>query len=473
MNRTAIIIGGGIAGLAAAAALADEGFQVTVYEKRALLGGRASSFIDPESGDRVDNCQHVTMRCCTNLEDFYRRIGVLDKIKYHEAILFLDGEGRTSKLRGSFLPAPLHTLPSFITFRALAIRDKLAIARGLFSILRAPQGPSLDEETMACWLARSRQTQRSIDRFWRPILVSACNEDLDRISCRHAFKIFRDGFLATSVGYQIGLPTVPLGDLYTEPAIRYLEKRGANVRLKEHIDSINVTGLCVDSLTLANGEKVKADTYVSAVPFDLLLKMLPNWTLELPHFSQLRNLEYSPITGVHLWFDRELPVPPAIALLDREMQWIFNKTENYHSNDPTTYLGLVVSSAKKLADMPREEIVNIALDEVCACVPEAREAKLLKSHVIKERKATFSPMPGADQWRPAQRTPIANLFLAGDWTATGWPATMEGAVRSGYLAAENIFDAEGIARRVLVPDLKQSALSRILIAPNKECDSRS
>ena len=233
MNRSVIIIGGGIAGLAAAVALAEEGFQVTLYEKRALLGGRASSFIDPETGDRVDNCQHVTMRCCTNLEDFYRRIGVMDKIRYHDTISFLDTEGRISRIGSSFLPAPLHTLPSFITFRALGIRDKLAVARGLFAILRSRRDPALDEKSMSDWLLHSRQTQRAIDRFWRPILVSACNEDLDRISCANAFKIFRDGFLANRIAYQIGLPTIPLGDLYTEPAIHFLRERGADIRLKD------------------------------------------------------------------------------------------------------------------------------------------------------------------------------------------------------------------------------------------------
>lgn len=467
-GRSVIIIGGGVAGLAAAVALADEGFKITLIEKRALLGGRASSFIDAESGDRVDNCQHVTMKCCTNLEDFYRRVGVADKIHYFDALTFLDGRGVFSRIKSSFLPAPLHTLPSFLTFRALSLRDKIAIGRALMQILRTRPADQLDETSMEEFLARSKQTARAIDRFWRPILVSACNEDLDRISCASAFKIFRDGFLVHPEAYKVGLPTVPLGDLYTEPALSYLRGRSAEVRFKEHVDEIIVSGKRVEGLKLSDGSTISADYYLSAIPFDLLLKVLPEETTALPYFQPLQNLQFSPITGVHLWFDRKLDIPPATAILDREIQWIFNKTENYNQPDtqcpiPNTYLGLVVSSAKRLAEMPRDEIVRLSLEEVCQCFPQVREAKLVKSHVIKERKATFSPAPGVDRFRPSQRTPIHNLFLAGDWTATGWPATMEGGVRSGYLAAESILAAEGEKRRILQPDLEPSSLAKALM----------
>lgn len=475
--RTVLIIGGGIAGLAAALPLAEEGFCVTLYEKRGLLGGRASSFVDQETGERIDNCQHVTMRCCTNLEDFYARLGVADKIRYSDTLVFLDRRGRTSRIYGSPLPAPLHVLPSFLLFRALGLRDKIAIARGLLAILRARPEPKHDRMTMADWLMQMRQTPAAVERFWRTILVSACNEDLDRISCTIAFKIFRDGFLIHPKAYHVGLPTVRLADLYTEPALRYIEQRGGTVHQKAHVDAIQVRDGRVAGLTLVDGSTVTADYYVSAVPFDLLLKMLPAEVVEAePYFARLKHLEYSPITGVHLWFDRPLDAPEAVALLDREMQWIFNKTKTYGvqvlgysgvqapPEHPSTYLGLVVSSAKRLAEMPREEIVRLAMEDVCACVPGAREAQLVKAHVIKERKATFAPLPGSEQWRPDQRSPLPNLFVAGDWTDTGWPATMEGAVRSGYRAAERLFAEEEIKRRVLVSDLPATGLARMLAA---------
>src|SRR5258708_26791950 len=179
---------------------------------------------------------------------------------------------------------------------------------------------------MSEWVARTRQTQRAIERFWRLILVSACNEDLDRISCTHGFHIFRDGFLTNPVAYEMGLPTVPLGDIYTEPALQYLEKRGAAVRTKEHVDRINTVGRYVESLTLVDGSTVEADYYIGALSFDLLLKLLPEETAAQPYFANLSKLEFSPITGVHLWFDQQLDIRPATAILDREMQWIFNKT---------------------------------------------------------------------------------------------------------------------------------------------------
>jgi len=479
-SKSVLIIGGGIAGLAAALPLVEEGFRVTLYEKRGLLGGRASSFVDQETGERIDNCQHVTMRCCTNLEDFYTRLGVADKIRYSDTLTFLDRRGRTSRIYGSPLPAPLHTLPSFLRFRALGLRDKLAVARGLLAILRARPEPKYEQMTMADWLTQMRQTPTAMERFWRTILVSACNEDLDRIACSTAFMIFRDGFLIHPRAYHVGLPTVRLADLYTEPAVRFIERHGGAAHQKTHIDAIRVRAGRVDGVTLADGSTVKADYYVSAVPFDLLLKMLPAEVVDAePYFANLKHLEYSPITGVHLWFDRPLDAPEAVALLDREMQWIFNKTKTYgvigssgdgvvglpiaqSPDSPVTYLGLVVSSAKRLAEMPREEIVRLALEDVYECVPGAREANLVKAHVIKERKATFAPLPGSERWRPDQRSPLSNLFVAGDWTATNWPATMEGAVRSGYRAAEYLFAEEEIKRRVLVPDLPATGLARFL-----------
>jgi len=460
-----LIIGGGLAGLAAATALADQGLRVTLIEKRPLLGGRAGSFIDPETGERVDNCQHVTLRCCTCLDAFLRRIGAADNIRYHDTLRFLDPQGLVSVLRGSPLPAPFHTLPSFVGFRGLRLADKLCIARALLAILLARPTQELDALSMADWLAGQRQTPRALERFWRTILVSACNEELERISCLHGFKIFRDGFLVHPRAFHMGLPTVSLGSLYTEPAVQYLEARGAHVRFRDHVDRVCMDHGSVSGVRLADGTRLQAGTYVSAVPFDLFLKLLPAEVVEAHAcFRDLRRLEHSPITGVHLWFQGHLPVDEAVALFDREMQWIFRKDFGVEPDAEATCLGLVVSSSRRLVDLPREEIIRIAEAEVRQAIPAARQARLLKARVVKERKATFSPVPGAEKWRPAQRTPIPNLFLAGDWTATGWPATMEGAVRSGLLAAEAVLESLGAPTRLLEPDLPPAGLARFLCA---------
>ena len=497
--RSAIIIGGGVAGIAAGCALADAGVRVEIVEKRPMLGGRASSFVDGKTGEILDECQHGTMRCCTNLADLLERLGVHDRIRYFSALHFLDGDGTRSVIDSCGLPAPLHTSLSFLLFRSLGLRDKIAIGRAMLAMLRAAPGPEWDGIDAASWFVRQGQTERAVSRFWRPILVSACNEEPERISCTHAFKIFRDGFLAHPLAYQFGVPRVPLGVLYTEPALAYLKARGGCVRLRSTVDAIEFEGGPngrVAGMTLQNGERLTADTYVSALQFDLLLKLLPaEITSGVPYWENLRGIELSPIMGVHLWFDRPIDCPPALAILDRPTEWIFNKTSLFdyggtekESNAPEvvnrsgggadleggayehvplsgegqTYLSLVMSASRRYAGMPQEEIVAMALGDVTACLPEAREAKLLRSRVIRWPKATISPKPGVDALRPDQRSPLSNLYVAGEWTQTGWPSTMEGAARSGYLAAQYLLEDAGTPKKILAPDLPPSWLTRLL-----------
>jgi len=358
---------------------------------------------------------------------------------------------------------------SFIKFGALGLRDKIAIARGLIHILRAQSTPELESMSMADWLRLTRQPSQAIERFWRNILVSACNDEPDNISCEIAFKIFREGFLANPTAYQMGVPTVTLADLYHEPGMAYLQARGVEVRLKEHIDRINVSDGRVDGVTLNDLSTVRADYYVSAVPFYLLTKMLPSEVIDAePALAGMRGLNYAPITGIHLWFDRPLDTRDAVSLLDREMHWIFTKSPDVlgaASQPPVrnTYLSLVVSSARRLADMPREDVIRLALRDVRECVEDAHDANLLKALVIKERRATFSPMPGSARFRPDQRSPLGGFYIAGDWTRTGWPATMESAVRSGYMAAERLLADAGIECQLLSADLPATGLARHLI----------
>ena len=495
--RSVIIIGGGVAGIAAGCALADAGVRVEIVEKRPMLGGRASSFVDGKTGEILDECQHGTMRCCTNLADLLERLGVHDRIRYFRALHFLDGDGTRSVIDSCGLPAPLHTSLSFLLFRSLGLRDKIAIGRAMLAMLRVLPGPEWDGIDVASWFVRLGQTERAVSRFWRPILVSACNEEPERISCTHAFKIFRDGFLAHPLAYQFGVPRVPLGVLYTEPALAYLKARGGCVRLRSTVDAIEFEGGPngrVAGMTLQNGERLTADTYVSALQFDLLLKLLPaEITSGVPYWENLRGIELSPIMGVHLWFDRPIDCPPALAILDRPTEWIFNKTALFDYREPgssgvsqygvhpaamvseegshdrsalsvdgQTYLSLVMSASRKYAGVPQEEILELALRDVMACLPEARGANLLRSRVIRWPKATISPKPGVDALRPDQRSPISNLYVAGEWTRTGWPSTMEGAARSGYRAAEYLQENAGLPKRILAPDLPPSWLTRLL-----------
>ncbi|HLH06399.1 MAG TPA: hydroxysqualene dehydroxylase HpnE [Terriglobales bacterium] len=451
LQRTVAIAGGGLAGLAAGCALADSGYRVQLFERRPYLGGRASSYQHPATGEVVDNCQHVLLGCCTNLLDLYQRSGVLDQVRWFEELNFIEPGGRISIIGPSFLPEPFHTSPSFLKAHALSVADKTAVARAMLSLLgEVPD----DGKPFLEWLRRHGQTQRAIDRFWNVVLVSALNEDLDRVSTRYAALVFRESFLKSREAGRMGIPTVPLTQLYSA-AGRYIEERGGEVRLRASVDSFTADDNGV-KLSVA-GNEVCADLAVLALPFNTLQQVLP----EEPNHAGLRGMlahfESSPITGIHLWFDRKVTELDHAVLLDRTIQWMFNKSRLQGRKDEGSYLELVVSSSKSLVEKPKQEIVDIAMRELAEFFPVVAQAKLVKSTVIKEVHATYSPKPGVDGYRPGAESVWPRVFLAGDWTATGWPATMEGAVRGGYLAAEAI-----AGKKFLVRDLQARGLMRWL-----------
>jgi squalene-associated FAD-dependent desaturase len=471
--KSVIVIGGGLAGLAASVALAEAGWRVRLFEQRPFLGGRAASYVLP-NGEHVDNCQHVTFGCCTNLEDFYRRVGSAGKIKFFDRMLLLDPQGRRGEMHAGLLPAPFHMTSSFLTFSPLALKDKIAIARAFYAILNAGgHPPDIDEPggiSMLEWLHRHRQTPAAISRFWRVVLVSALSEELDRIDARYGIQVFWKAVLSNKTGYRMGVPAVALGDLYEGCRVA-IEKKGGEVIFRSPVRGLRIENNKLTAVLFDAGREESADAYVLALPHATLSELLPE-PLKRTDVSlgNLDRITDAPITGVHLWFDRQVMTEPFISLLDTTTQWIFNKTALYAgtSNNGTgapvankeqgQYLQLVISASYDLLQKPRQEIIDLCLEEVRHALPAAREANLLKATVIKEATATFSPQPGVDRWRPMQETSIGGLFLAGDWTATGWPATMEGAVRSGYLAAEAVLRSVGAGQKFLQPDLKPDGL---------------
>jgi len=458
-----IVIGGGLAGLSAGVALAESGWRVRLFEQRPFLGGRATSYVLPD-GEHVDNCQHVTLGCCTNLEDFYRRIGSAGKIKFFDRLLFQDPQGRTGVMQAGFLPAPFHMTGSFATFAPLTFADKRSIARAMLDILRGKgHTADLDEPnsiSMLEWLNRRRQTPAAIERFWRVVLVSALDEELDRTDARFGVDVFWKAFLSSRSGYVVGIPRVPLGELY-EGCRAAIEQRGGEVVCRAAVRNLIQDDGRIAGVSMDGGRQHCADFYILAVPHEAAIKLLPERIADAePQLRQIRNLEVSPITSVHFWFDRDVMAEPFVTLLDRTTQWIFNKSRLTEQPGDGRYLQSVISASYGLVERSRQEIIKLCLGELHEVLPEAREARLVKATVVKETAATFSPEPGADRWRPPQRTPVPNLFLAGDWTLTGWPATMEGAVRSGYLAAEAILLECGEPKRLLKPDLPPEGLAR-------------
>lgn len=476
-----IVIGGGLAGLAAGVALAEAGWRVRLFEQRPFLGGRATSYVLP-SGEHVDNCQHVTLGCCTNLEDFYRRVGSSSKIKYFDRLVFVDPEGRRGEMQAGLLPAPFHMTGSFATFAPLTVVDKLSIARAMLDIL-VTKGHTADlNETpaisMRTWLERRKQTKGAMERFWRVVLVSALDEELERTDARFGVDVFWKAFLSNKRGYRMGVPTVPLAELY-EGCKAAIEKRGGEVTLRAPMRGIAVEKGAITGVRFDEQKTESGDAYVFALPHTTLSDLLPDAIRESDvAFSNLGNIKDAPITGVHFWFDREVMDEPFVTLLDTHTQWIFNKTmlygeANAGKNSPSggvgekapagQYLQMVISASYELIPRSRQEIIDLVLKEVHQALPKAREAELVKATVIKETAATFSPEPGVDRWRPQQKSTINKMFLAGDWTATGWPATMEGAVRSGYLAAEAVLRCAGTPQKFVRDDLAPDGVVRLFV----------
>jgi squalene-associated FAD-dependent desaturase len=478
--KNVIVIGGGLAGLAAGVALAEAGWQVRLFEQRPFLGGRATSYVLP-SGEHVDNCQHVTLGCCTNLEDFYRRVGSSNKIKYFDRLVFLDPQGRRGEMQAGVLPAPFHMTGSFATFAPLTFADKFSIARAMLDILRAKgHTKDLDESpaiSMQTWLERRKQTKGAIERFWRVVLVSALDEELHRTDARFGVDVFWKAFLSNRTGYRMGVPTVPLADLY-DGCKSAIEKKGGEVTLRSPVRKLNIENGKISSIEFDNQRTETAGAYIFALPHATLGELLPVELRESdPAFANIGKIKDAPITGVHFWFDRQVMDEPFVTLLDTHTQWIFNKTmlygEGATANNPASspandqpaassqYLQMVISASYDLIPKSRQEIIDLVLQEVRQALPRAREAQLVKATVIKETMATFSPEPGVDRWRPPQQTSIGKMFLAGDWTATGWPATMEGAVRSGYLAAEAVLQVAGAPQKFMQDDLLADGLIKL------------
>lgn len=436
-----IVVGGGLAGLAAAAALGESGFEVELFEARPVLGGRATSYpwSGPDEQPRlIDNCQHILLRCCTNLLDFYARLGVADRIRFYREFYFLEPGGRVSVLARGRLPAPWHFAGSFLGVKFLGSADKLAIVRALAAVRREyPQRAGLDRMTMLDWLKEKRQPARAVERFWRQVLVSAVNEELDRMAACYGLQVIRLGFLASAGGYEMGVPAVPLGELYRAEAWRRWEQ--VHLRLRAPVERVLFDGKRAAGV-VSGGATATADFYILAVPFERLAALAPELGLDF------RGWEHSPITGIHLWFDRPVTDLPHATLLDRTIQWFFNKAGG-------RYLQVVVSASRNLIGLERGKVIGLARRELEEFLPLVGGARLEQAHVVKEVRATFSALPGIEGRRPPVVTAFENLMLAGDWTRTGWPPTMEGAVRSGYLAAETVAAACGRPARWLKPEL--------------------
>lgn len=421
-RQRVIVVGGGIAGIAAAVRLADRGVAVTLLETRRKLGGRATSFDDVRTGEKLDNCQHIVMGCCTNFLELLRRLGVADRIAWSRSITWIEPGGRRSVIRPGWAPAPMHMARSFLTARFLTIEEKFAIARAMHTLAYA-DAHDLGAITFGDYLIGLEQPRGAVEKFWSPIVVSACNLDVQRVAASEAVHVFQEGFLAHRDAAMMGVPTVPLVELYGA-AERAIRDAGGEIRLGESVALVKAD--CVET---ARSERIDADAVVCAVPFERAVIIVSDRIQRSdPRFASMAKLRHSPILGVHLAFDRPALDLPHAALVGVGAQWLFGKDK------AGTRVHAVISAADDWMALSEAQIVSRVVADVRACLPGARSAKLLSGRPVKEKRATFAPTPDSVMNRPATTGP-SGLILAGDYVDTGWPATMEGAARSGSMAA--------------------------------------
>jgi squalene-associated FAD-dependent desaturase len=462
------VVGGGLAGLASAVRLAEAGLRVELFEARRQLGGRATSFYDPASGEWIDHCQHVSMGCCTNLADFCRRTQIDGAFRRDRVLHFFAPNGRGYALAGCrWLPAPLHLGPSFLRLGFLSLFERLAIASGLWRLARTAIDDDASQPTIGQWLRANCQSARAIEWFWSVVLVSALGEEIERASLAAARKVFVDGFLSARSAYELEVPLIPLGELYGTRLEAWLAGQGVVVHSGTAVERVEGDSAGITAVVLADGARRKTDAVVVALPWRRVRDVFDAELLSaLPGLAGVEQIEAAPITGVHLWFDREIIPMHHAVLVGRLSQWVFNRGRRPTIDQgpgPAHYYQVVISASRSLAPRDRDDIVREVVSDLAAIWPAAGQATLLQWRIVSEQAAVFSVRPGIDQYRARQQTPIANLALAGDWTRTGWPATMEGAVRSGYLAAECILQSLGREAKLLVPDLPRGWLARLLI----------
>ena len=462
-QKHVVIVGGGLAGMAAAVALAPRGFRVTLLESRPRLGGRASSFTDPTTGNTIDNCQHVSLGCCTNWQHFCNTTGLADALRWEPELWFIGPDGKANEFAASGLPAPLHLLPSFMRLSYLNRQDKRALSRGLRTLVNSRT--EFDRrQSFRDWLQQQKQTPAAIERFWHVVLVSALSETLDRIDIGHARKVFVDAFCAHRNGWRMQLPTVSLDELYTRRVRGWLANQGTRIELQQGVRSVSMAGESGRGVVLRSGEELPADHVVLAVPHHLVKSLLPDDLQRRLALPDIDRLEAAPISSVHLWFDRPITHLPHAVLVERLSQWLFNRARIQEGGGKGAhYYQVVISAARNLQGRSQEEVIAEVVAELGAIFPAARAARLDHARLVTEHKAVFSVLPGVDAFRPPQRTKLPHLHLAGDWTRTGWPATMEGAIRSGFLAAESVLQTEGRPEPLVQPDLPMPLLGRLLL----------
>jgi squalene-associated FAD-dependent desaturase len=446
--RTAVVVGGGLAGVTAALALADAGVRVTLAEGRPRLGGLAFSFrrSSPAGELTVDNGQHVYLRCCTAYQWFLDRVGAarLAPIQSRLDVPVVDAAGRPGRrlgrLRRTGLPVPLHLAASLATYPHLSLAERALVGRAALALGRLdPLDPALDAEDFAGWLRRHGQSPRAVEALWDLVGVATLNATARDASLGLAAMVFKTGLLSEAGAADIGWARAPLGELHDTLARAALDAAGVRTELRTRVTAVTAAP---ESRWVPYTEggplQEPVDTVVLAVPQRDAHALLPEGALDDP--DRLLRIGTAPILNLHVVYDRTVLRRPFFAALGSPVQWVFDRTDASGLRDApgagdSQYLAVSQSAAHDDIDRPVAELRARYLPELERLLPAARGAEVRDFFVTRERTATFAPVPGVGRLRPGAPTNAPGLYLAGAWTATGWPATMEGAVRSGLTAA--------------------------------------
>ncbi len=443
--KDVVVIGGGFAGLSAGVALAERGFRVALLERKPALGGRAYSFEDPETGDLVDNGQHVLMGCYGETLSFLGQIGTRDKLVFHQnlEIEMLSAGGRRARLYTARVPGPLHMGAALMRYGHLTPSERLRLMVGGARLLRMRRSDRARLETLTVveLMKELRQGDAACRSFWYPLAIATLNEDPALASASLLAEVLKRAFFSRRSDSALVYSRVGLSELYCKAAAAFIERNGGVVAAHAAVQALELNGSGeLKSVRLRDGRRLEAANFISAVPPAQLLAMLPEPLAADSFFSRLSALGTSPIICVHVWLDREVTDSAFVGFIGTPTQWLFNKRRIFeqHGERHPGYLSFVISGARALVERSNDELLEQVMSDLRTMIPAARGAQVVKALVLKEKQATMAPNPRSNQLRPPAATPLRNFFLAGDWIKTGLPATIESAVISGRAAASTI-----------------------------------